>query len=572
VLIVNHPRPFVQDEGHILGKDDGSIMEVYEQVLFLRQATQFVMGMVLKRKQEFVGTARARAQRRDVKARLMLPAYNAQHEQSRNDPEESRPKEPEMQLQRLTDTQETQQSTESQRGSEPRGEEFQVVEESVRPVEESSSLSSDWRTQSLEDFERLDSVRWRLQSMCDGFLEEFKPLLQGVKSSIKDLPSVHKSSLGVSSPSLQTSYSALQHRLLDISIDMQGRRIKEENRKEQKYKTISKEYEELKLINMRITEKYFTSTRTISVMPRIRGKDDNDKDVASAAVKVHPDEPTTLVMSSIRTDVRGESETGKERSFTFDYVFGPTASNRAVFEKLEPLIQAVLGGRNVYIIMDGQTGAGKTHTMFEGEHAIASSAADQIFSRLNVMRLGGHECRVTCSAVQIYLGNVEDLFVHPSRQKRAELQIRQKNDLFVIEGREVKDAASSSALQPLFDLALRNRKTRATFKNTGSSRSHLVCTITVYQRLHSATVTSESQLVLVDLAGSERLPTNSIIAKSPVRQTEREIHEHKTTENERISINSGRTSLKKALRALLNGDKPALRGDLVRTSSFFIFG
>jgi Kinesin motor domain len=53
----------------------------------------------------------------------------------------------------------------------------------------------------------------------------------------------------------------------------------------------------------------------------------------------------------------------KVQRFTFDAVYGPQASQDAIYRDAAPVITSVMDGYNVCMFAYGQTGSGKTYTM-----------------------------------------------------------------------------------------------------------------------------------------------------------------------------------------------------------------
>lgn len=53
----------------------------------------------------------------------------------------------------------------------------------------------------------------------------------------------------------------------------------------------------------------------------------------------------------------------RPRSFQFDRVFGPKATQLDVFSQVRPLVESVLAGYNATVLAYGSTGSGKTHTI-----------------------------------------------------------------------------------------------------------------------------------------------------------------------------------------------------------------
>lgn len=58
---------------------------------------------------------------------------------------------------------------------------------------------------------------------------------------------------------------------------------------------------------------------------------------------------------------------GEDRLFSFDYAFGPSASQDEVYESsVHRLVESLVDGDNATVFCYGQTGSGKTHTLGGG--------------------------------------------------------------------------------------------------------------------------------------------------------------------------------------------------------------
>lgn len=69
---------------------------------------------------------------------------------------------------------------------------------------------------------------------------------------------------------------------------------------------------------------------------------------------------------------------GKDRAFTFDFVFGEESTQRKVYdEACAPLVAGCMDGYNATVFAYGQTGSGKTYTMGSGDAAETGLAAAQ---------------------------------------------------------------------------------------------------------------------------------------------------------------------------------------------------
>ena len=103
------------------------------------------------------------------------------------------------------------------------------------------------------------------------------------------------------------------------------------------------------------------STETIGVYVRVRSSDSS-----GACVQVSP---TTGEITALRAPRPGEASPEAVHSFRFDQVGDTGTDQAAVFEAVgRPIADAALAGFNATVFAFGQTGAGKSYTMFGAEH------------------------------------------------------------------------------------------------------------------------------------------------------------------------------------------------------------
>ncbi len=91
----------------------------------------------------------------------------------------------------------------------------------------------------------------------------------------------------------------------------------------------------------------------IRVYCRVRPFNKMEREKGSVYATFFPDDMTIDVQTS-----------RDKKSFTFDQCFQSNSTQEAVFEDTQNLIQSAMDGYNVCIFAYGQTGAGKTHTMY----------------------------------------------------------------------------------------------------------------------------------------------------------------------------------------------------------------
>ncbi|CAE8624306.1 unnamed protein product, partial [Polarella glacialis] len=181
------------------------------------------------------------------------------------------------------------------------------------------------------------------------------------------------------------------------------------------------------------------------------------------------------------------------------------------------LIQSVADGHNVTIFAYGQTGAGKTYTLYgtPEQEGIASRAIRELFKLVDALR-NKHSVTITGSMYELHRNQLTDLLRNQQRRPGTssssscpgspKLGLRTDRDGFAqvdrLVEKEVKDAPE---LIRLLVRGLSQRIVAANAMNAESSRSHVMFTVKVTSVDAETREPLTGKLLLCDLGGSERL-------------------------------------------------------------------
>jgi kinesin family protein C1 len=198
--------------------------------------------------------------------------------------------------------------------------------------------------------------------------------------------------------------------------------------------------------------------------------------------------------------------TRKNRSFSFDRVFGPGTHNSDVFGEISQLVQSALDGYNVCIFCYGQTGSGKTYTM-SSEDGMIPRAVHQIYNTTKDLEEKGWKYSMEGNFVEVYNENLNDLLGKAEEfdKKRHEIRHDMQKCKTAITDVTTVTLDSPEIVESILRRATSNRSVAATKVNERSSRSHSVFILKLLGENGITGERSEGTLNLVDLAGSERL-------------------------------------------------------------------
>ncbi|XP_042189389.1 kinesin-like protein KIF27 isoform X2 [Callorhinchus milii] len=219
---------------------------------------------------------------------------------------------------------------------------------------------------------------------------------------------------------------------------------------------------------------------------------------------------------------------GKDRAFTFDFVFGQKSAQEEVYSScIKPLIISAIEGYNATVLAYGQTGSGKTYTIGGGhiaavsdeEKGIIPHAIHEIFQ--SIAEHHNTDFHVKVSYIEVYKEELRDLLELESTSKELHIREDEKGNTVIIGAKEW-DVETSDETMTLLETGNAARHTGTTQMNEHSSRSHAIFTMYLNQkRPKNATSNNaedytinetrgcvqliSSKFHFVDLAGSERV-------------------------------------------------------------------
>jgi hypothetical protein len=236
-------------------------------------------------------------------------------------------------------------------------------------------------------------------------------------------------------------------------------------------------------------------------------------------------------------------EVDVSESFSYDAVFSETTTQAEIFAECQSLIQSAFDGYNITIMTYGQTGAGKTWTLYgvPEQPGISPRTCDEVFGLIDRDR-DKFDFVVKASMVELYNNNVRDLLSVQKVPPKIDIRMSKKDD-----GSEVVrldctelEVASACELNKVVDRGFGQRKVASTIMNADSSRSHLLFMIKLVITDKTTGQVRVGKISIVDLAGSER------ISKSLVSGD---------IQKEAIEINKSLTALCDVMSSITSGGK-----------------
>ena len=259
-----------------------------------------------------------------------------------------------------------------------------------------------------------------------------------------------------------------------------------------------------------------SKSANVKVYCRIRPENEKEKQSGmKTCITATSESSVKIFTESIGIDTGKESSKSKSdnfQTFTFDGVFPPEEEQENIFNVVaKPLINGALEGINGTLFCYGQTSSGKTYTM-EGIHndpklmGVIPRMMEYIFIVIEKAN-SEIEYSVKCQYYQIYNEKIQDLL----DIRKKDLAIREdKNKGIWVEDCTEANVSCQEEMYEVFKEGSNNRTVSATNMNKGSSRSHSLFVVTLFQRNTITGSSKTGRIYFVDLAGSEKMSKTGI--------------------------------------------------------------
>ena len=275
-------------------------------------------------------------------------------------------------------------------------------------------------------------------------------------------------------------------------------------------------------------------SNTVNVFCRLRPPNERERESETLPLRgIHELQDSTIVAEKVDDNVVCMKMGIGVQQFKYTHIFGSVDSQASVYRRTaRHLIPGLLCGVNASVMAYGQSGSGKTYTMFGstfeiGERravfpesddlatqmGIIPRAMDDLFYQIQLASTESTRFDVALSFIQIYNESVTDLIV----PETGPLKVRQRQGgAWYVKSSSVPVSMTKDVMIQI-EHGLKNRITKSTCLNDVSSRSHAILRISVTKHDLLNGSTYRAQIDFCDLAGSENA-SKSMASSTTLRE------------------------------------------------------